>query len=64
MAVGFGLGMLDVDLVVLCAVLGVVIFIIAVIGLLLGRKLGVIIGHRAELVGGLVLILMGINVLL
>lgn len=64
MAVGFGLGMLDMDLLLLCTVLGIIIFIIAIIGLLLGRKLGVIIGHRAELIGGLILILMGVNVLL
>lgn len=64
LAVGFGLGMLDVDLILLCVILGIVIFIIALIGLMLGRKLGVMIGQRAELVGGLVLIFMGLNVLL
>jgi putative Mn2+ efflux pump MntP len=64
MAVGFGLGMLDVDLILLCTILGIVIFFIAIAGLTLGRKLGIMIGHRAELLGGLILILMGINVML
>lgn len=64
LAVGFGLGMLDIDLLLLCIVLCVVIFIIAMTGLLLGRRLGVVIGQRAELVGGLLLIMMGLNVLL
>ena len=64
LAVGFGLGMLDVDLILLCVILGIVIFIIAMIGLMVGCKLGVMIGQRAELVGGLVLIVMGLNVLL
>lgn len=64
LAVGFGLGMLDVDLILLCVILGIVIFIIALTGLMLGRKLGVMIGQRAELIGGLVLIMMGLNVLL
>lgn len=64
LAVGFGLGMLDIDLFLVSLVLGVIIFFMAVTGLLLGRRLGRIIGHRAELVGGIVLILMGINVML
>jgi putative Mn2+ efflux pump MntP len=64
LAVGFGLGMLDVNLTLLCTILGIVIFIIALAGLMLGRKLGVMIGQRAELIGGLVLIAMGLNVLL
>jgi manganese efflux pump family protein len=64
LAVGFGLGMLDIDLFLVSVVLGAIIFVIAVAGLLLGRRLGIIIGHRAELVGGIILVLMGINVML
>lgn len=64
LAVGFGLGMLDVNLTLLCSILGTVIFTIAFTGLMLGRKLGVMIGQRAELIGGLVLVAMGLNVLL
>lgn len=64
LAVGFGLGMLDIDLFVVSLILGAIIFVIAVSGLLLGRRLGIIIGHRAELVGGIILVLMGINVML
>jgi putative Mn2+ efflux pump MntP len=64
LAVGFGLGMLDIDLLVVSVVLGFIIFVIAVAGLLLGRRLGSIFGHRAELIGGLILVLMGINVIL
>lgn len=61
LAAGFSMGMMDVDLVILSVILGVVIFAIAVISLTLGQKLGRLIGKRAELAGGLVLILLGIH---
>lgn len=63
LAAGFSLGMLDVDLLQLSLILGAVIFLIALVGLGLGRKLGQYIGNRAELVGGIVLILLGIHIL-
>ncbi|WP_371372274.1 manganese efflux pump MntP family protein [Sporomusa aerivorans] len=63
LAAGFSLGMIDVDLLRLSAILGGVIFVIALLGLGLGRKLGRYIGERAELVGGFVLVLLGIHIL-
>jgi len=63
LAAGFSLGMMDVDLVKLSFILGSVIFIIAVLGLSLGRRAGHCIGKRAELMGGIVLILLGLHVL-
>lgn len=63
LAAGFSLGMIDVDLFQLSMILGAVIFLIALFGLGLGRKLGGYIGARAELIGGLVLILLGIHIL-
>ncbi len=62
LAAGFSLGMMDVDLVKLSIILGVVIFAVGIVGLGLGRRLGRIIGGRAELVGGLVLMLLGVHV--
>lgn len=63
LAAGFSMGMMDVDLVKLSVILGTVIFLIAIGGLGLGRRFGRLIGKRAELVGGVVLILLGIHVL-
>ena len=63
LAAGFSMGMMDVDLVKLSFILGSVIFIIAVVGLSLGRRAGLCIGKRAELVGGIVLIALGLHVL-
>lgn len=64
LAAGFSLGMLDVNLFILSAILGMVIFTIAILGLGLGRKLGRLIGRRSELCGGLVLVLLAVHVLL
>lgn len=63
LAAGFSMGMMDVDLVKLSGVLGTVIFIIAVLGLSLGRRVGRYAGSRAELAGGTVLIGLGLHVL-
>ncbi len=63
LAAGFSMGMMDVDLLKLSSILGSVIFIIAVLGLGLGRQVGRFVGSRAELVGGAVLIVLGLNIL-
>lgn len=63
LAAGFSLGMIDVDLLRLSLILGIVIFLIALLGLGLGRKLSRYIGERAGLFGGLVLLLLGIHIL-
>ncbi|MDF2569007.1 MAG: mntP 1 [Sporomusa sp.] len=63
LAAGFSLGMIDVDLFRLSIILGGVIFVIALLGLGLGRKLGRYIGEQAELIGGTILVLLGIHIL-
>jgi putative Mn2+ efflux pump MntP len=62
LAAGFSMGMMDVDLVKLSVILGAVIFCVGVAGLGLGRRLGRLIGRRAELVGGTVLIVLAAHV--
>lgn len=63
MAVGLGLGMLEVDLVRFNAILGAVIFSIAAIGLSLGRKAGAWLGERAAQCGGVLLVGFGLHIL-
>lgn len=63
LAAGFSLGMMDVDLIKLSIILGSVIFVIGVAGLGLGRRVGSVIGSRAELVGGAVLVGLGLHIL-
>jgi putative Mn2+ efflux pump MntP len=44
-------------------IIGVVAFTMTVIGMKIGPALGKVIGRRAELLGGVVLILIGIRIL-
>lgn len=63
-AVGLSFAFLSVNIVVASATIGVIAFIITAMGFLLGRKTGKLIGKRAELVGGIVLIAIGLRILL
>ena len=63
LAAGFSLGMLAVDLWRLNLILGGVIFVIAVIGLRLGRSIGRRLEGRSELIGGAVLLLLAVHLL-
>lgn len=63
MAVGLGLGMLEVDLVRFNAILGGVIFAIAAIGLSVGRQAGAWLGERASQFGGVLLVGFGLHIL-
>ncbi|AGB42349.1 putative membrane protein [Halobacteroides halobius DSM 5150] len=63
LSVGFSLGMLDTGLLVSCLILGVIAALMVVIGLLLGTKLGNLV-EKAEVLGGITLILLGIHFIL
>ena len=64
MIVGVGLAFLDVNIWLTALAIGLSTTIMAAIGLQLGRVLGTKIGSRAEIVGGLVLIGIGVSILL
>lgn len=63
MAVGVGLAFLDVAILPVAAAIGFTTFILVTAGVLLGRVLGVVIGKRAEIFGGVVLIGIGVAIL-
>jgi putative Mn2+ efflux pump MntP len=63
LAVGLSLAALRTSILYPAAVIGVVCFVISVIGTKLGPTLGKVIGRRAELAGGLVLIAIGVRIL-
>ena len=64
MAVGVGLAFLDVDIVPVAAAIGLTTLAMVTLGVMLGRVLGTIVGRRAEAVGGLILILIGVMILI
>jgi putative Mn2+ efflux pump MntP len=63
MAVGVGLAFLDVAILPLAATIGFTTFLLVTAGVLLGRVLGVVVGKRAEIFGGIVLIGIGVAIL-
>lgn len=59
MAVGAGLAFIDENILSAAAAIGLATFIMTTTGVMLSRALGVIIGKRAEMAGGLVLVCIG-----
>ncbi len=64
LAVGLTFAFLEVDIVLASATIGTVAFIVTAIGCLIGNKVGRIVGKRAEAIGGMVLISIGLRILL
>lgn len=63
MAVGVGLAFLDVDIIAVAATVGLTTFVLVTVGIMLGRVLGAMAGRRAEVGGGILLILIGAFIL-
>ncbi len=63
-AVGLTLAMLDVNILYPAAVIGVVCAGLSIAGLALGHRLGCTFGKRMEVVGGIILILIGLRVVI
>jgi len=57
--VGAGLAFIDANILATAAAIGCATFVMVTIGVMLGRGLGALVGKRAELLGGVVLIVIG-----
>ena len=64
LAVGLTFAFLEVNIVMAVSTIGLVAFVATAIGFLLGRKASGLIGKRAEAIGGVVLIAIGLRILL
>ncbi|MGD0612142.1 MAG: manganese efflux pump MntP family protein [Anaerolineales bacterium] len=64
LAVGLSLGLLGITIWYPAAVIGVVTGLISWAGVILGNRLGVKFGQRMEIIGGVVLILIGLKILI
>lgn len=64
LAVGLTFPFLEVNVALATPVIGAVAFLATVIGFLLGRKLGELVGRWAAAIGGLLLIAIGLRILL
>ncbi|MCQ8559847.1 manganese efflux pump MntP [Klebsiella pneumoniae] len=63
MAVGVGLAFLQVSIVTTALAIGCATFIISTLGMMVGRFIGPLLGKRAEILGGIVLIGIGSEIL-
>jgi putative Mn2+ efflux pump MntP len=63
LAVGLSLAALHFSIVYPAVIIGLVAFTMSVIGVKVGPLIGIIIGKRAELLGGLILVLIGAKIL-
>jgi putative Mn2+ efflux pump MntP len=63
LAVGVGLAFIDANIMTVAGAIGFSTFVMVTLGVMVGRGLGKLVGKRAELVGGLVLIAIGAAIL-
>lgn len=63
LAVGVGLAMVEVNIWIAAAAIGCATLIMVTIGVMLGRTIGTVVGQKAEVAGGVVLILVGASIL-
>ncbi|AFJ03686.1 Integral membrane protein [Methylophaga frappieri] len=64
MAVGVGLAFLQVNIFLVALIIGCCTFVMVTAGVLLGQVLGQKVGQKAEIIGGLVLIAIGILIVI
>lgn len=64
MAAGFTLTLLDVNPFISCLIIGVATFGFSVAGVFVGKTSGTLLESKAELLGGIILILIGFKILL
>jgi putative Mn2+ efflux pump MntP len=63
LAVGLSFAFLKVNILLASGIIGVTAFVITIVGFVAGRKAGEVIGKRAELLGGLILVAIGLRIL-
>lgn len=64
MAAGFSLTLLDINPYIACLIIGITTFAFSWIGVFIGKKSGTRLESKAEIFGGIVLILLGIKILI
>ena len=63
-AVGITFALLNDPILISALIIGIVAFLFSIVGVFLGRKLGDYIGDKFQILGGVILILIGIKILL
>jgi putative Mn2+ efflux pump MntP len=63
LAVGVSFGILQSAILVPALIIGLVSFVLSFAGVMLGKRLGEVVGSRMEIIGGVILILLGTRIL-
>ncbi|WP_302290819.1 manganese efflux pump, partial [Methanosphaera stadtmanae] len=63
-AVGVTFAILNISLVIPCAIIGIITFLFSIVGVFIGKKLGDYFGDKFQILGGVILILLGFKILL
>jgi putative Mn2+ efflux pump MntP len=63
LAVGLSFALLKIPILLAVSIIGVVTFFMSYLGVHLGKKINYLLGNKAEIAGGIVLILIGIKIL-
>ncbi len=64
MVVGISFAFLDFNIILTTAIIGIITFLITLLGLYIGKKFTFISGKKAEIMGGIVLIGIGVKILI
>lgn len=64
LAVGVSLAFLNVNIIPAVIIIGLTTFALCVVAVLIGKKLGLVLQKYAEIFGGIILIIIGINILI
>ena len=62
LAVGVTFAFLNIDIIPICISIGVITFIVCFIGVIIGKKIGSILKDSAQIIGVIILILIGLNI--
>ena len=63
LAVGVTFAFLNIDIIPICISIGVITFLVCFIGVVIGKKIGSVFKNSAQIIGGIILILIGLNIL-
>ena len=62
LAVGVTFAFLNIDIIPICISIGVITFIVCFIGVIIGKKIGSVLKDFAQIIGGIILVLIGLNI--
>ena len=62
LAVGVTFAFLNIDIIPICISIGVITFIVCFIGVVIGKKIGSVLKDSAQIIGGIILVLIGLNI--